>query len=121
MITINIYVGLVPLPPFLNRWQFRNPPLVLASSNCTFDCMIVYGIRLSPNDYVLVLCFGLPFQEVPIFPFSVFDFLRLPGQYTVIVSTYFKKKFCIFGFEPAQLMSFGIERNSGPGQCSLFN
>ena len=68
------YRGLVPLPPFLNRWQFRNPPLVLASSNVTFGSIIVYGIRLSPNDYVLVLCFGIPFQEVPIFPFSVFDF-----------------------------------------------
>ena len=31
------------------------------------------------------------------------------------------KNFCIFGFEPAQLMSFGIKRISGPGQCSLFN
>ena len=75
MITINISVGLVPLPPFLKRWQFRNPPLVLASSNVTFGPMIVYGIRLSPNDYVLVLCFGMPFQEVPIFfpfPFLIF-------------------------------------------------
>ena len=45
----------------------------MASSNVTFGPMIVYGIRLSPNDYVLVLCFGMPFQEVPIF----FPFLFL--------------------------------------------
>ena len=25
------------------------------------------------------------FQEVPIFPFSVFDFLRLPGQYSIMI------------------------------------
>ena len=39
----------------------------------------------NPNDYVLVFCFGMPFQEVPIFPFSVFDFLRLPGQYSIMI------------------------------------
>ena len=41
-------------------------------------------------------------------------------HYQINVSTYFKK-FYIFGFEPAQLMSFGIKRNSGPRQCSQFN
>ena len=49
------------------------------------DSMIIYGIRLSPNDYVLVLCFGMPFQEVPKLLFSVFDFLRLPGQYSIMI------------------------------------
>ena len=76
---------MVIIPLFLNRWLFRNPLLVLASSNVTFGSMIVYGIRLSSNDYVLVLCFGMPFQEVPIFPFSIFDFLRLPGQYSIMI------------------------------------
>ena len=52
-----------------------------ANAKVTFSSMIVYGIRLSPNDYVPVLCFGIPIQEVPIFPFSAFDFFRLPGQY----------------------------------------
>ena len=42
-------------------------------------------INISPNNYVLVLCFGIPFQEVPIFPFSVFDFFRLPGQYSIMI------------------------------------
>ena len=73
------------IPPVGLLYYFRNPPLVLASSNVTFGSMIVYGIRLSPNNYVLVLCFGMPFQEVPIFPFSVFDFFRLPGQYSIMI------------------------------------
>ena len=52
---------------------------------CNIKPPLVYGIRLSPNDYVLVLCFGMPFQEVPLFPFSIFDFLRLPGQYSIMI------------------------------------
>ena len=49
------------------RWQFRNLPLALASSDFIFGSMIVYGTRLYPNDYVLVMCFGMPFQKVPRF------------------------------------------------------
>ena len=57
-------LGIVPLLSFLIRWKFRNLFLVLAISNVTFGSMIVYGIRLSPNNYVLVMCFGMPFQKV---------------------------------------------------------
>ena len=67
MTIIKLQAGLVPLPPFLIRWQFRSPSQALASSNVTFGFMIVYGICLSPNDYVLVMCFRMLFQEVPRF------------------------------------------------------
>ena len=61
MITTKLWAGLVPLPPFLIFWPFRNPSLALASSNFIFGSMIGYVII--PN----VVCFGMPFQEVPRF------------------------------------------------------
>ena len=59
---------MAPLPLLLIRWQFRNPPIALASCNMIYDCMIVYNIPLPPNDYALMVCFGMLFHEVPRFP-----------------------------------------------------
>ena len=81
-------------PPCLNRWRFRKPPLLLASSNVTF----VFHDRLWHSPFPLRLCAGVMlWNALPGGPnISLFDFLRLPGQYsimieqpTVIVSTNF--------------------------------
>ena len=77
-------LNLVQIIPPVGLLYFTSK-FIQPNRNVTFGPTIIYGIRLSPNDYVLVLCFSIPFQEVPIFPFSVFDFFRLPGQYSIMI------------------------------------
>ena len=69
-------------------WGQKFSSLNVVQYNTTSRPVVIHlqiYIALPENLINLATCFGMPFQEVPKFPFSVFDNLWLPGQYSIMI------------------------------------